>query len=316
MSLLSQARSRFLGISDEEVRFTRRGFPGDVPGIRERLERAGAAFVRGYNAALRERGERLTPLLNDEEHDLQGFTHEGAAMGLALVDLLAPWTSSRWLRLLESRGASHGYLILVGAGWAMARLARRSLPRFARDVDLLWPLLWDGYGFHQGFFASATYVRARVAPPLHGYAARAFDQGLGRSLWFVEGASPARIAATIASFPADRRGDLWSGAGLACAYAGGLDGDGVRALTGASGSYRGDFAQGVVFAAKARHRAGNVTSECELASAAVLGVDAAGAASIADDELERTDSSGDPRYESWRSRIRARFATRPQEDCP
>src|SRR3712207_8380154 len=47
------------------------------------------------------------------------------------------------------------------------------------------------------------------------------DQGLGRSLWFVQGADVRRIPATVNAFPAERRPDLWSGLGLACGYAGG-----------------------------------------------------------------------------------------------
>jgi hypothetical protein len=316
-SFFSALRMRLFGISADEVTFARRGFPADMPGVPERLERAGGAFVIGYNAALRDRDDlpRLSDALAAVHHDLHGFAHEGASMGLALVDQLT-LGRSRWREFLLQAAPRHLYLVLVGAGWAMARIHARRIPRFAREVDpVAMPLLWDGYGFHQGFFHPGDSVRRSARPPLRGYALRAFDQGLGRSLWFVEGASPARIAATITSFDAQRRGDLWSGAGLACAYAGGVDEAEIAALARAANGHRSDFAQGVIFAAAARERAGNSDAATALACHAVLGIDPPRAAAIADEELERSraDDQTTPRYESWRQGIAARF-TAPREE--
>jgi len=45
----------------------------------------------------------------------------------------------------------------------------------------------DGFGFHEGYFQWSRSVRKKALPKgVNGYALRAFDQGLGRSLWFVE----------------------------------------------------------------------------------------------------------------------------------
>lgn len=305
-------REKLFGLSHGEVRFARRGFPADVPGIRERLERAGGAFVDGYNIALRHRDApgALSASLLALDHDLHGFAHEGAAMSLAILDQLAPWSRSRWREFLDAN-PRHRYLILVGGGWAMARLFRRGVPRFARGADATsWPLLYDGYGFHQAFFRPAKYVRARRQPPLAGYAAKAFDQGVGRSLWFVEGASAARIAATIGSFEPARRGDLWSGAGLACAYAGGLDRAGVAELRERAGAHADDLAQGVAFAATARVEAGNATAATELACEVLWSATPGGVADFVDEDLRQAaaDGEGEVRYEAWRRRIRRRFA--------
>lgn len=301
-SVAGAVRRVVFGISPEEVRFVRRGFPADVPGIRERLELVGLAFVDGYHAALEERRvlPRLSAWLDEHPRALHGFAYEGAAMGLALVDILT--RGSRWREMLDL-APRHRYLLLVGAGWAMARLRLRALPRFARTLDdVSWPLLWDGYGFHEGFFHPAKFIRHRTRPRLTGYALRAFDQGLGRSLWFVDGASPERIRDTIAAFEEDRRPDLWSGVGLACAYAGGIGPPAIATLL--ARSKRGAFAQGVVFAAAARELAGNSDDATTLACATVCGVSPAAAAAIANEVLEESDS-----YESWRCGIAARFAT-------
>lgn len=304
-------RERLFGISADEVRFERRGFHGDVPGIRERLERAGTAFVDGYNSGLRHRGDAgaLDDAIAAVDRDLHGFAHEGAAMSLAILDLLTPWRRSRW-RAFADAHRPYIYLTLIGAGWAMARLHRKRVPRAVREADpILWPLVWDGYGFHQGFFQPAKYVRAQSRPRLPGYASHGFDQGLGRSLWFVEGASFARIAATIERFAASRRADLWSGAGIACAYAGGREHDAVAALADAAGEYRGNFAQGIAFAAKARVEAAHVTPATDLACSVVCGMTPDAVKRLVDDELPHSHplTPDEPRYESWRRRVSTRL---------
>src|SRR6185436_14746696 len=109
---------------------------------------------------------------------------------------------------------------------------------------------------------------------------RAFDQGLGRSLWFVSGANVDRARAWIEAFAPTRRRDLWSGVGLAATYAGGLDRAGLEALRSAAPDYRAELAQGAAFAAEARRRAGNLVAHTETACAVLCDLSAEGAARI------------------------------------
>jgi hypothetical protein len=83
-------------------------------------------------------------------------------------------------------------------------------------------------------------------------------QGMGRSLWFIESAGPKEIAATIETAPPGHRPHLWSGVGLAAAYAGGATGEELDLLAELSASHRGHVVQGVAFAAEARRRGGHV----------------------------------------------------------
>jgi hypothetical protein len=136
-----------------------------------------------------------------------------------------------------------------------------------------------------------------------------FDQGLGRCLWFVDGADVERIAQTVKQFPVPRHGDLWSGVGLACAYAGELDRPGIEVLRDATGECLPQFAQGVAFAAKARQRAGNMARHTELACEVVCGMSTDEAADVTDAALEGLPPDGEePAYEVWRRRIQSRYA--------
>lgn len=297
-------RSAVFGIGAREVDFTRRGFALHQPTERGHLERAGRAFVTGYNTALASSSiEDLLPLLGDVDADLAGFAYEGAAMALALLDLLTFWRRRRWRALLEA-APQHTYLIQVGAGWALARLRIRRVLSFLRADPLLWPLVVDGYGFHEGFFAPERTIR-RAAEPRLAPALRAnFDQGVGRSLWFFCAADPNAIAEVIGNFPAHRRGDLWSGSGLACAYAGGVDATAVRALLDRAGDLAPHLFQGVVFAAKARQHAANPTPDAETACRVVCGMTIDEASALADETKYGLNLNDDGAYEEWRRRIR------------
>lgn len=287
----------------------RRGFRCRDPRAVERLERIGTEFLAGYHAALEEASAdalatRLTSIV---EADYRGFAFEGAAMALTLLDRLH-LARHRFDEFLHGPGEAHVYMLHVGAGWALARLPwlrRDPLSATRRSDPLLRWLALDGYGFHEGYFHWP-----RISPRLTGYAQRAFDQGLGRSLWFVESMDPAHIAATIDSFPPARRPDLWAGVGLACAYAGGASFESACRLRDAAAGEWTHLAQGAAFAAEARRRAGNPTEEGDTACRGLCGMPAAKAAAIAREEMAGLPGDGKtPAYEIWRGRIRDRMTT-------
>jgi hypothetical protein len=250
--------------------------------------------------------------LNAVEAARRGFAFEGAAMALALLDRLTPWRTTRWQSFMTGPGAPHIYMVHVGVGWALARLPRRLEPALKQFDRLLRWLVVDGYGSHEGYFHWPRSVRAQVVPrQLAGYARRAFDQGLGRSLWFVEGADGERIRSTIRAFPESRQTDLWSGVGLACAYAGGGDRANLEALCRAAGPYHAPFGQGAAFAAKARQRAGNPSADTERACEVLCGLSADQAAKLTDTALEDLPPDGSlPAYEVWRTRIQSVLSER------
>lgn len=313
--MLSPSRiRRFLfGLSYQEVTCNRRGFRVDEENVRQRLEHIGQSFVQGYHVALdHEDLEALARRLNAIEAELRGFAFEGGAMGLALLDSLTPWRKDRLQTFLRAYGEAHTYMIHVGIGWMLARLRRRvNRPLVRLDPLLRW-LAIDGYGFHEGYFHWPRYISSQEIPKyLTGYALRVFDQGLGRSLWFVEGTHVDRISATIIAFPTSRRADLWSGIGLASAYAGIVDHHALKALRTAAGPYRSHLAQGAAFAAKARQRAGNPSLHTDCACQVICGLSAEEAAKLTDRSLDNLLFDGpEPAYELWRRRIQAFFATR------
>lgn len=310
----SRLRLRILGISPDEARFDRRGF-ALVPGPRRRLEEVGRTFVRGYRAALEDDDpDALAAALAPVDLELSGFAYEGAAMGLALRDALAPWRRSRLGRFLAGPGRPHRYMVHVGAGWALARTRRG--PRATRSLDpLLRWLALDGYGFHQGYFHPGRHIRTASRPRgFSGYAGRAFDQGLGRSLWFVEAARPEAIRRTVDAFEPSRRPDLWSGVALAAAYAGGAGSQTLELIATGGEGHSWHLAQGAAFAAAAREHAGNPAVHTDLACQILTGLPSREAAALTDAAALGLPADGDePAYEVWRGRLRAALAESARE---
>ncbi len=307
---MSKLRKLVFGISPDETSFIRRGFHCGDPRTQRQLERVGQTFVRGYNAALTSDDlDRLTTNLDETDLELRGFAYEGAAMALNLLDFFMPW-KGRLDAFLNGSGKNHAYMVHVGAGWTLARLPRSPERMISKMDPLLGYLAIDGYGFHEGYFHAQRSFEQRAIPrKISGYAARAFDQGLGRSLWFVTCADIERISSVIASFPESRRADLWSGVGLACAYAGATNGRALQRLRKAAQDFLPQVAQGAAFAAKARARAGNPAQHTERACRLFCDLPAGAAAAITDSALDRPrPTTNEPLYEVWRQTIQSHFA--------
>ncbi|WP_013320461.1 DUF1702 family protein [Gloeothece verrucosa] len=316
-------RKQLFSLSPEEATFKRRGFYASVAEIQEHLETIGCTFVEGYQAVINdENPEIFLGKLKASEAELAGFAFEGAAMALFLLDQLTPWRGDRFLEFVGGPGNPYIYMSYVGAGWGLARLQWRLKPYLHQlscgasvgqfpDPLLGW-LAIDGYGFHQGYFQGRKYIETLAFPSelsAWSYALKVFDQGLGRSLWFVQGADVARIAQKIQQFPPYRRADLWSGVGLACTYAGGVDRASIEQLRRLAAAYLPQIAQGAAFAAKTRIRAGNMTENTEMCCQVLCGMSAEPAATITDLSLIGLSSQATtPAYEIWRQRIQNHFA--------
>jgi len=301
---MSRLVHRLLRIDPRETQLERRGFICSKPGVKERLQHVGSTFLDGYHAALQEGAqEKLAHRLEQIETGYRGFAFEGAAMALTLLDGLSPWNKERFSRFAAGPGKQHVYMLHVGAGWALARLPwlrfriESAMRRF--HPVLRW-LVLDGYGFHEGFFHWQTDLQPKIER-LSQDARHVFHQGLGRSLWFVNGADARLIAQTIATFAPQFHGDAWSGIGLACAYAGGMNRPELEELRWRAASHGPALAQGAAFAAKARALAGIPAGHTELACTALCGISTEAASGLCDETLRQLDVLHTCPYQQWRA---------------
>jgi hypothetical protein len=313
-TLIGKIRRRLVMPDMSEVTFEKRGFQVRSTHAQARLEHTGAQFLIGFEHAIISRDSaEAEQLLDTVERPFRGFAYEGAGMALAIADAMTPWRSNRVRSFAEGPGAPHIYMVHVGIGWAMARLPRIFWKKMIVPDPLLQWLALDGYGFHEAYFATDQHIRRQQVPVMRppwpdpsNYAPRGIDQGIGRALWFICGAHVEHVAETVNGFDPARRGDLWSGIGLAATYAGGTEPDELARLRALSGEFHLHLAQGSAFAAKARLLADLVIPHTPKAVDVFCQMSVEQAAGITDQALVDLPSDGPaPAFKVWRQRIRA-----------
>ncbi|GAA0459717.1 enediyne biosynthesis protein [Paractinoplanes deccanensis] len=308
---------RLLVLRPALVDFASRGFATEPAATRAHLEAAAGAFLDGFNAELAT-GPDDPPDLAATPAPRRGFAAEGAAMATALLDAARPTGTRRTEALHAAYGDRYAYLLHVGSGWAMAKLHRRRLGRIGAPAPLLRWLAYDGKGFCEGFFAGPARLGRwrRHAGPCSAVCEIEY-QGLGRSLWFRACGDPDRLAGLITAMPARHHGDLWSGAGLAAAYAGGVDAGAYGLLAERANDHRAALAQGAAFAAEARRLGGDLTEQTDVAVRALAGAEAGEAAAWTWTAREGLDgpSAGASTYREWRRRVQRLAAAAGAKDA-
>jgi hypothetical protein len=324
-TIASVLRRQFLAPPLDDVMFATRGFHTHDHAARDLLELSARQFLIGFEFVMESQDTaEAVARLETLEREFRGFAYEGAGMAVGILDALhpglRPGTRAEEFLRDGGKGATHIYMAYIGIGIAVSRLPRplraRAIPDITKMPDepaLSW-YIWDGYGFERAFYNPKKWIvqkRTEKGPfawKPTSYVKRAIDQGIGRVLWFYEGASVTDVAALVGTFPAERRADLWSGVGTAASYAGGVDASGLEQLKQLSGRYQAELALGAVLAMKARVLADTVSDHSELAAKVLCGSDPVTAAFLTNTAAIDLPPDGEvPAYEEFRRRIRENF---------
>jgi hypothetical protein len=308
MNFFALRLRKLLSLSQAEALFERRGFPQSNRPAQLALETVGRIFIGGYNAALTAHDvSTILQRAGSIPAAERGFAVEGAAMGVAVVDAL-PFRRPMLPAFIAASKSEFSHLAHVGAGWALARVPwRRNQILSALDPIHRW-LAIDGLGFHDTYFYH-RHVLTGWRREQSGYAAHAYDQGVGRALWFVSCGSILDAAYLISKLAIIRQDDLWSGLGLAMAYAGPVDNDDVVCALESAGENAASFAQGVAFACEARALARYIPDHTEMAARGVWNKHACEVTKFvreARDCLPKVETDP-PRYQAWRESVSRAF---------
>lgn len=229
-------------------------------------------------------------------------------MGSALVDSI-PFRRPMLGKFRARFEERYPLLVHAGTGLAMSKLSwREKAITGALDPFYRW-LAYDGMGYHNVYFQQEKTLNSpkRI---LADYASHAYDQGVGRGIWFVSGADIDKAAALVDGMTADRRADIWSGIGLATCYAGPADEsvflDGYQ-LAGPYGEW---FAQGIAFACSARIGDQSMPEPIGEAIKTLWGMEPEALAALVE-QLRQSHAAGTrsdhPRYEAWRHSVAEAF---------
>ena len=210
------------------------------------------------------------PLLDHLERadrDFRSIAYESASMSIALASFQAGAFPGDWLAFANGAAAAHRAQVYVGLGWAVAK-SGFPFTRAARETDpQLAFRIADGWGYYDGSFRRRQTVTNQQQPAALLRAAKpTYDQGVGRSLWYTEGADIHRTRTSLGAFAPDRQADLWRGVGIAVAYVGGCAEAELRALFELAGNHGIQLARGAALAAKSRTAANTMTDDTSACS--------------------------------------------------
>jgi hypothetical protein len=168
----------------------------------------------------------------------------------------------------------------------------------------------DGHGYYDGTFRQVRSVGSKERPDcIQQKDFSAYDQGLGRSLWYSNKGDIQKIKNTIQSFPADRQKHLWRGIGIASVFVGKCDATSLQMLMESAGNYKIQLAIGASIVAKARTETKTFTQDVENACRIWCTISADQARKlVAHAELINEDQ--EDAYNLWLNSLEAELSTR------
>lgn len=309
-SPIGPLRAAVLAPSAAQLRAQLSGFGDGSARNSDELERVTMALRNGIDIAVRSsNNDEIITAIQSEQPRLHGFAYEGAAVGLTAIDSLSP--GHRAADLISGPARAHDLTMYAGVGMALARIPKiRWRKLFPQHPLWKWWAV-DGFGFYNAFFRNRRFVRDKHVVTRYpgwmgerSYLLRGHDQGMGRALWFVAGSDPRAVARLVDEFEPHRRADLWTGAGLASTFAGGLDEAGYAETLDAAGQYRTQLRAGSALVARLRTQAGVSDPYTEATMQAFCGRSVAQMAESLETTLtDLPDDGSAATYQLWRGRV-------------
>lgn len=212
----------------------------------------------------------LIARLNVYEPEFRSVAFEAAAMCVALNYFLKGNSLLSWKEFLKLSGGKHNTQIHIGMGWALAQQAAEPTAYLKECPPMMRYRLMDGYGYYEGIFRKRKTIISRQAPDWNDETAKsAYDQGLGRSIWYLNGGKPKEVQQMMEGFEERRMRDLWRGLGIALCYVGGVDEHIIYKIKSAAGKYLPQFSAGVLMAAASRVEADSVNQDTKVVATRV-----------------------------------------------
>ena len=204
--------------------------------------------------------------LENTEAEFRSVAFESASMAIAATDFETGRFPDAW-NLFANDSSVHKAQVYIGLGWAVAKLKIPFLQVVKNMETQQHYRIAEGCGYFDGCFRFRQTVTNGQAPDyLPDDLIGAYDQGLGRSLWYNAKADIEKVAALINGFPAGRHADLWRGIGLAVAYVGGCEDEELKILLQHAATNKLQLFCGAALAVKSRMEADTMTADTDRCS--------------------------------------------------
>lgn len=234
--------------------------------IEQKMEKIKSIFQKAQEHASALDISKLIDFLQTTEKEFLPVAYEGAAMTLALNDFSEGDSIVKWKQFLDA-SKKYSCQIYIGMGWAVAQQKKSELSfldQLSRNMQFR---LWDGCGYYDGIFRQRQSIKGQKrSENIQPKDFQAYDEGLGRSIWYICKGDETKVKEMIATFDIERHTDLWRGVSIACCFVGGFSENKLRALIVSSGAYKTQLGIGAAMVAKSRIEANCATDDIELAN--------------------------------------------------
>ena len=198
--------------------------------------------------------------------EFRSIAYESASMSIALEDLKQGEKLTNWFQFLNEAALTHATQVHVGLGWAFAQTMKNPMHYLPKLHPMMRYRVLDGYGYYEGIFrrrrSIINHLKLQVEDAV---ASAALDQGIGRSIWYLNKGIIEDAKTMIEGFALERHKDLWRGLGIAIAYVGGCDEELLHQIFSKTDSYKTQLATGAVMALVSRDSAKYISPGTELA---------------------------------------------------
>jgi hypothetical protein len=207
----------------------------------------------------------LLAILGKTEKKILPVAYEGAAMTMALKDFSSGESISNWKTFLEA-SKPFACQIYIGMGWAVGQEKKTDLPFMDELNRNMQFRVWDGCGYFDGIFRQRQTIKGQNRlEHIEEKNYQAYDEGLGRSLWYSCKGEENKLPELVQQFSAERHSDLWRGIGIACSFVGGFEETTLKALISLAEEHTIQLGIGTAMVAKSRIESNCKTEDIELA---------------------------------------------------
>ncbi len=192
----------------------------------------------------------LASQLNEVDVEFRSMAFEGASLAIAIKSIEAEDGLMRWFEFLDSN-PKYATQIMIGLGWAIGEKDLQPNTVLNNLDSMIQARALDGYGYFMGLFRRRVSIRTQQIPEgIPEGEQMAFDQGIGRSLWYISKGDIEMLERMMNAFPEYRQKHMWQGIGVACSVVGGFDADLLQGLMNLAGEFNVQLKTGCVLAAR------------------------------------------------------------------
>jgi flavin-dependent dehydrogenase len=174
----------------------------------------------------------LNCFLENYHPDFRSIAYESASFAIGLKDLKENNNLENWIQFLTNASNVNLKHVEIGLGWSFAAINENPLKHdYLAKNEFLLDMVMSGVGYYHALYKQKkTLTHFEIWEHLDAQKTAAYDQGIGRRIWYHCESELQEAQELIDKFPECRRADLWRGVGLACGYVGGLSTDHLNRL--------------------------------------------------------------------------------------